>query len=128
MWNSARKQSILSGRALLRITRPDIKKIIILKRSIWASAVLVTLLIVISSWPQIKAQLPLFSLLLLLSMIIIAALLTRVMSTQPVIFTEEGIMQKWNKAVLWSDMDTCRKKIFITSCCAFQLNAYLLAN
>lgn len=105
MWNTYRKQRILSARELLRVTRPDINQIIQLKRIIWTLVVLILASTVFFSRQQLSSR-PIFFLVFILTTLSLFFLISKVaLNINPIIFTEEGIMQKWNKALLWKDIE-----------------------
>ena len=105
MWNAYRKQRILSGRELLRITRPDTNQIIQLQRIIWILGVIILASTMFFSRAQVSSH-PIFFLVFILTTLALFSLISKVaLNINPIIFTEEGIIQKWNKAVLWQDIE-----------------------
>jgi len=105
MWNSYRKNKILSGREILRVTRPDINTIDSLKRIIGISAVAILVVSLIFNWPQFSSHLLFFFVFMFTTTSFGFMILKIGLNTNPIIFTEEGIIQEWKKALLWEDIE-----------------------
>jgi hypothetical protein len=105
MWNAYRKQRILSGRELLRVSRPDEKQIIQLQRIIWILGIIILSSTAFLNRSQLSAH-PIFYLVFILTPLSLFFLISKVaLNNTPIIFTEEGIMQEWNKALLWTEIE-----------------------
>lgn len=105
MWNDYRKQRILSGGEILRITRPDINQLIQLKRIIWTLGLIALASTAFFSRALLSSHL-MFFLFFILTTVSLFFLISKVaLNINPIIFTEEGIIQKWNKALLWEDIE-----------------------
>ena len=111
MWQTYRHKKILSGRELLRITRPDIKTLKYVKGVVWSISAVVLIATVIFNWNQMISSVELFSMLkLFLPLFCLIFIILHIgMNTNPIIFTEEGIIQSWKsflwKSFLWTDIE-----------------------
>lgn len=104
MWQTYRNKKILSGRELLRITRPDISTLKYVKGIVWSISAVVLIAAVIFNWNQMTSYVGFFSFLIILLPCFIFIILHLGINTNPIIFTEEGITQSW-KSVLWKDIE-----------------------
>ncbi len=115
---SKRKQEIEDAHELLRTIRPDKNKIIKVRIIVWSLAIVAVMLFVYVNLLMKKIPQVFFSSTIILLFFLLFYCLHVAINTHSVILTEKGLIQKWNQAFYWKDIEEYRwipsgKKYFI---------------